>query len=253
MASYDILIVDDSITTSRLIEMHLEAMGYTVAGIAVDANNALKMVEKQPPDLVLMDINLGEGPNGIVAADTIMNRYRVPVIYVTAYSDVETVDSAKQSMPYGFINKPLRGSDLRVNIELAMARAHKMLPMSSSNYAVGDAAGNNEYLNLSEALDHLVSGVIMVTEELKVTYQNRAAVRMLRHHTALTEEVAGIQVGEHDFAALLVFHLHGDRSGDNVKQVIRRVTLADDQLLGWIHPPMAMFQKPLGQIVLQSQ
>lgn len=182
MASYDILIVDDSITTSRLIQMQLEAMGYTVAGIATNADEALKMVENKSPDLVLMDINLGEGPNGIVAADTIMHRHQVPVIYVTAYSDPETVNSASRSMPFGFINKPLRGSDLRVNIELAMARAHKITAMTS-DHAVNDA--NSEYLNLSEALDHLVSGVIMVNEELKVTYQNRAAARMLRKHSAL--------------------------------------------------------------------
>lgn len=179
----NILVVDDSPTTSNLIKMHLVKLGYRVAGMANSAIDALELLEQQRPDLVLMDINLGEGMNGIEAADIIMNQYGIPVIYVTSYSDEQTLDSAKQSLPYGFINKPFRENDLRVNIELALSRNanEKTSNLNNrNNKEVRDITEPElEFSPLSEALDHLVSGVIMLNEELQVYYKNKSAGNIL--------------------------------------------------------------------------
>jgi CheY-like chemotaxis protein len=188
MSSIKILVVDDSPTTGNLIKLHLLKLGYKVASIATNAEAALQSLEGDIPDLVLMDINLGEGINGIDAADIIMGKYRIPVIYVTAYSDEKTLESAKQSMPYGFINKPFRNKDLKVNIEIALARstAGKQDQPRDPPACISEPARNKiEYALLSEALDHLVSGVIVINEDLQVYYRNRSASLILGHNFPL--------------------------------------------------------------------
>lgn len=189
MPSDRILVVDDSPTTSGLIKLYLAHLGYEVSGVAESAAEALTLVEQLSPQLVLMDINLGEGMDGIEAADVIMNRYRTPVIYVTSYSDEQTLNRAKESMPFGFINKPFRDNDLRVNIEIALARflnepyRHDDNPEQTG---VREADGiDAEYRLLSEALDHLASGVVMIDDELQVFYKNRSAEKLLGKNAAI--------------------------------------------------------------------
>jgi len=123
MAGENILIVDDDRTTGKVIELQLSKMGYSVAGLARSGSEAVTHVQQNPPDLVLMDINLGQGMDGIDAANTIMRQLNTPVIYVTAYSDEETLERAKKTHPFGYINKPIRPTDLRTSISLALERA----------------------------------------------------------------------------------------------------------------------------------
>ena len=184
MSANKILIVDDSPTTTNLIQLHLKNLGYSTAGVAETAEVALKLVEKCLPDLVLMDIQLGEGMNGIEAADIIMSQFNIPVIYVTFYSDNDTLDRAKLSMPFGFINKPFRANDLRVNIEIALSRTslpnrdHEIIHKHTINDARSDGT---ELSILSKALDHLISGVVVVDETLKVFFINKSATNLLNN------------------------------------------------------------------------
>ena len=118
-----ILIVDDDRTTGKVIELQLQKMGYVVVSVAKSAQLAIEDVRIHSPDLVLMDINLGTGMDGIEAADIISKDHKVPVVYVTAYADEGTLSRAKLTRPYGYINKPLRETDLRTTITLALERA----------------------------------------------------------------------------------------------------------------------------------
>ena len=185
-----ILVVDDSPTTARLIELQLEALGYRVAGVAATADQALGMMAATGPDLVLMDINLGEGMDGIQAADRIMHAHGVPVIYVTSYSDDRTLERAKASMPFGFINKPFRENDLRVNIEIALSRRDagtgdcRDAPRKAYSAADEGAGVSSTYLD--ETLDHLVTGVVILDEDLRIHYRNDSAGRILGGHSLLS-------------------------------------------------------------------
>jgi len=183
MSSKHILVVDDSPTISRLISLHLEKLGYTSIDLTSSAEEALEMVKQSMPDLVLMDINLGEGKNGIEAADIIMHQHGIPVIYVTSYSDEHTLSAAKQSLPYGFINKPIRANDLKVNIEIALARSatdKSVITTESPLSGINDSASSNtEYSFLSEAMDLLASGIVMIDEDLRIFFINKSASRIL--------------------------------------------------------------------------
>lgn len=178
MTGEKILIVDDSPTTSHMIKMYLESLDYSVPWMTDTAESAIDIVEQSSPDLVLMDINLGEGMDGIDAADIILKKYRIPVIYVTAYSDRITLDRAKDTIPFGFINKPLRIEDLKVNVEIALSRninIQEERDRSVEEKIYQEHVSKLEFFLLSEAMDHLVSGVVVIDDNLNIYYMNKAA------------------------------------------------------------------------------
>lgn len=120
-----ILIVEDEIIIVRGLEDALGKLGYRVCGFALSGEDALSLVEKQKPDLILIDIFLQGHMDGIELAGTVRSHFRIPVIYITAYSDREVLERAKLTDPYGYIVKPFRDSQLKVTVELALERARQ--------------------------------------------------------------------------------------------------------------------------------
>ncbi len=120
MKKEHILIVEDEWIVANDIKVCLKRLGYEVAGIAISGVEALKKAEKLKPDLVLMDIVLEGRVNGIDAAAKLRSRFNIPVVYLTAYSDIITVDRAKKTEPYGYILKPFDDRDLHSTIEMAL-------------------------------------------------------------------------------------------------------------------------------------
>ena len=122
MSAEKILIVEDDQTTASVLQLYLGNMGYEIVNIATNGRDAIEMARNHEPDLVLMDIYLGKGLNGIDAAEIISRHYHTPVVFVTSYADKATLDKAKCIDPLGYINKPLREADLKTTIEFALAK-----------------------------------------------------------------------------------------------------------------------------------
>lgn len=116
-----ILIADDEAVIRLGLRAMLEAQGYRVVGEAADGTRAVDLVSKLKPDLVFLDIKM-PGMDGLQAATRLMGERAVPVVILTAYSDREFVDAAKDSGVLAYLVKPVRESDLRPAIEVAMAR-----------------------------------------------------------------------------------------------------------------------------------
>jgi DNA-binding LytR/AlgR family response regulator len=119
-SNYKILIVEDEILVATDIQESLESLGYTIQGTVDTGLKAIEAVEKSLPDLVLMDINLKGEMTGIEAAKIITRKNDVPIIYLTANADIDTVNKAKVALPYGYIIKPFNDKDLQTNIEIAI-------------------------------------------------------------------------------------------------------------------------------------
>ena len=119
-SKYKILIVEDEILVATDIQESLEYLGYSVQGNVDTGLKAIEAVEKELPDLVLMDINLKGEMTGIEAAKIITQKHDVPIIYLTANADIDTVNKAKVALPYGYIIKPFTDKDLQTNIEIAI-------------------------------------------------------------------------------------------------------------------------------------
>ncbi len=82
-------------------------MGYSVVSIAKSANDAVKKARLCSPDLLLMDINLGNEKDGIQAVEEIYQETDIPVIYVTAYADDDTINRAKKTHPLGYVKSAI--------------------------------------------------------------------------------------------------------------------------------------------------
>ncbi len=121
-ASVRIQIVEDERIVALDLKQDLEAIGYRVSGVAASEVHALELARRERPDLVLMDINLGAGGDGTRAAKRLMDEYRVPVVYLTAYAEPETLQRAGLTAPYGYLLKPFELRELNATIHMALAR-----------------------------------------------------------------------------------------------------------------------------------
>ncbi|AGB48316.1 CheY-like receiver domain-containing protein [Methanomethylovorans hollandica DSM 15978] len=122
MTEAKILVVEDENIVALEIKKRLQKLGYIVPSVASTGEDAISKVEGILPDLVLMDIMLKGEIDGIDAAGEIRKRFNIPVVYLTAYSDEETLQRAKLTEPYGYILKPFEENDLRTTIEIALYR-----------------------------------------------------------------------------------------------------------------------------------
>ena len=116
---HKILIIEDEALVARELKGRLIRMGYEVAGIAY-GREAVAMARETLPDLLLTDIHLKDGEDGINMALAIQRERDVPVVFLTAYSDDETVTRAKAVTPYGYIIKPFESRELQIAIDMAM-------------------------------------------------------------------------------------------------------------------------------------
>ena len=115
-----ILIVEDEPIVSLHLKSCLEQLGYMVLPPVSSYKDALLSFKKNTPSLVLMDIVLEGKHDGIDAADKIAREFKVPVIFLTAYSDKKTINRARACQPFGYIVKPFREEDLKSSIEIAL-------------------------------------------------------------------------------------------------------------------------------------
>jgi len=117
-----LLVVEDEQIVALDLQQGLSKMGYEVLATADNARDALILTHDQRPDLVLMDIKINGPMDGIEAGRHIAD-IGIPVIYLTAYSDADTVRRAAQSMPYGFLTKPYQLHEVAASIEVAMYKS----------------------------------------------------------------------------------------------------------------------------------
>ena len=121
MTAIKVLIVEDEPLIARNIAMYLRNHDYEVSGIAHDPEEALYQLNRNPPDFVILDINLETERDGIHLGEHINRHCFIPFVYLTSYSDKGTLERAKQTNPYGFIVKPFNEKTLYATIEIALA------------------------------------------------------------------------------------------------------------------------------------
>lgn len=121
MTAIKIGIVEDEGVTSEVIKLSLQKLKYKIATPAFTFDQALLMVEQEKPDLVLIDIKLGEKKDGIELAEILKEKYDTPFIFITANSDSVTIERAKKVKPLAFLVKPFSQVDLHAAIEIAFS------------------------------------------------------------------------------------------------------------------------------------
>lgn len=114
-------IVEDELVIARTILSTLEELGYSYCGPAINYTEAVQMLEEDKPDLLLLDIQLSGKKDGIDVAQKVNELYQLPFIFLTANSDADTIDRAKQVKPHAYIVKPFTKEELFAAIEIAFS------------------------------------------------------------------------------------------------------------------------------------
>jgi len=117
-----ILLVDDEAVITTQLEERLTRMGYSVAGRAASAEEGIEMARRLRPDLILMDIVMPGGMDGIDATEIIGREMGIPVVFLTAYGDDRYIERAKKVNPEGYIIKPYQENEIKAVIELVLER-----------------------------------------------------------------------------------------------------------------------------------
>jgi response regulator RpfG family c-di-GMP phosphodiesterase len=115
-----IMVVEDEWVVADQLCSYLKDLGYTVFSTASTGDEAIRKVEADRPDLILMDIVLKGKMDGIQAADRINSQFNIPVLYLTAYTNQEYIERAKQTNPFGYLVKPYNQKELYANIEMTL-------------------------------------------------------------------------------------------------------------------------------------
>jgi signal transduction histidine kinase len=133
MIATQILIVEDEAIVAESIASKLKRFGYQVAGPVPTGEEAIRLAGEVRPDLVLMDIHLAGLIDGIDAADDISGRFHIPIIFLTAYADDQTLERAREVKPFGYLIKPFRERDLHATIRMAQERSRLEAELEAAN------------------------------------------------------------------------------------------------------------------------
>ncbi|MCK5153202.1 MAG: response regulator [Spirochaetales bacterium] len=117
-----ILVVEDEVIIAENLILRLKSLGYNTLPYVSTGKNALEILSKSAPDLVLMDIRIKGEMDGIETAIEISDKYTTPIIYLTSLSDELTISRAKKTGAYGFIAKTTNLNNLYTTIEMAIHR-----------------------------------------------------------------------------------------------------------------------------------
>lgn len=147
-----ILVVDDEWIVAKDVQRCLQGEGYDVPVIAGSAREALEAVEQRRPDLALLDIALGSGMDGTELARHLAAPPAVPVVYLTAHSDRDTLERASGPTVMGYLVKPFEPRQLRVTVSLALIRwKHEQQQTGSARSAALESA----FAQLGDLVDSL--------------------------------------------------------------------------------------------------
>ena len=200
-----IVAVEDQLIVARDLRSRLSKLGYEVTGLASTRSQAIELAGRSRPDLVLMDIRLNGVPDGLEAAEEIRSRFDIPIVYLTAHSEADTVEQAKATQPFGYLLKPFADRELMVTIETAVQkhRAEKRL---------------RETQRWISAVLWCISDAVIATDlDLRVNFLNEAAIDL----TGWTMEDAA---GQNLFK---IFHVTEDGKKALTQDIISRALLND--------------------------
>ena len=178
-SNINILIVEDEPIIAEDISDFLTEKGYGVAGICYTVNNTLTFLDRQQADLVLLDINLGKGAEGIEIARMLSKKQKVPFIFLTSYTDKKTIDQAKRTYPMGYIPKPIDFNSLFTTIEISLFNFSKMLFSANLDIAV---INQNLLSQITQKEFDVLSGIYKGRNNKQIAEENFVSVNTIKTH-----------------------------------------------------------------------
>jgi PAS domain S-box-containing protein len=197
-----ILIVEDERVVAWNIQEILKIFAHETVAIASSGDEALQRVADTQPDLVLMDIRLQGKMDGITAAQLIWTQFHIPIVYLTAHADEQTIEQAIGSAPFGYVIKPFNRLELHAAIKTALRRHQEEMLLQ----------GN--WQRLTTTVNSMADGVIATDKEGRITFMNPVAEALTGWRK---EEALGKS------ASLLLELIHGETGEPIVNPIVRAI------------------------------
>ena len=168
MSKGNILIVEDSFIVAYHLQKTLENEGYTVMGKCESAEDALNSIMSNQPDLVLMDIMLNGVMDGVELAGLLNDKFNIPVIYISALTDQQTIGRAKMTAPYAFLTKPFDDHQIFTAIEMSLHKHNLELKLRASE---------QKYFSTLKSINDCV---IVIDDGLNIIYANPSVLKVVQ-------------------------------------------------------------------------
>lgn len=212
MGKKNIMIVEDEGIVAKALQNKILKYGYESKCICHTGEEAVQKAKQLVPDLILMDIFLKGKMDGIEAAEIITNDFDIPIIYLTAYANDETLERAKITHPFGYILKPYKDKDLQVSIQMTLYKhdLEKKIKKSEAQYR--------------EVVDNSLIAIVSVNEEDSITLWNLGAKKIFGYSQ---EEVNSLT-----FSQLVDFDFKEKIAGDSFSNVLLQ-NLDEGEIVGF--------------------
>ncbi|MDD8020599.1 MAG: HD domain-containing protein [Acidobacteriota bacterium] len=166
MAKARILVVEDEALVARDLVNTIKSFGYEVTDLVQNGESVVQSIQKNQPDLAIMDIVLKGRVDGIEAAALLWEKYSIPVVYITSFADDLTLERAKLTEPFGYLIKPYEERELELTIEIALYKARMQQLLKK----------REEWL--ATILQGIEDGIIVSNEEGKISFINPSAQKI---------------------------------------------------------------------------
>jgi PAS domain S-box-containing protein len=173
-----ILIVEDDSLISTIFRMFLKELGYDLIGIVEDGKEAIRLCEEMKPDIILMDVHLGGGLDGIQTTELIKTKFDIPVIFLSSDTEESTIQRVINIHSYGYLVKPIDKKELGISIELAFYKHQFDLEQK-----MREQRFRNFITDSPEA-------IIVINENGLIEYVNCLGLKLLK--TAYIEDLMGL-------------------------------------------------------------
>ena len=209
MPEITILIAEDEPIIALDLKRTLQKLGYQVVALADSGDSAVSAAETHRPDLILMDVMLKGDMTGIEAASSIRKNLEIPLIFLTAHADRETLQQAKLTEPYGYLIKPVTESDLYTSIETAFHRSRLEQQVRESE---------KRYRVLVETISH---GIVEFDTNGSIIFANSAMSCMTGF---APEELSGLSIWE---------IIHPAMTGNDAESIINDLSMPGERPLSF--------------------
>jgi len=169
----NILIVEDESLVALEISSFIELLGYETVGIASSAEKAYAVLKQKSVDLILMDVLIKGDIDGVTLAANIRKTANIPLIYISAFSDDETLERAIETNPIAYLTKPFNRKELQVAIKIALNRARRKSDRSEP-LREGDIRFDDEF-----SFDTKREELIQSGESIHLTKQEKKLLLLL--------------------------------------------------------------------------
>lgn len=172
-----ILIVEDEVIISKDLKYTLIECGFDVTNIVTNGIDAMKAIIDDIPDLVLMDIKIHGNMDGVETAKEIYARFNLPIVYLTSYSDYDTLRRVMNFVSYGYMVKPFEKSELNATLHIAFHKFESAVADISLRRKMEESLKLRES-TLTAVFDSTEDGILVVDNNGRVIHRNNKFNKM---------------------------------------------------------------------------